>query len=348
MPSDFDRGVKNGNITCGSFLFYGEEGYLMYNSLKTVRNACFPEGDDLFGHTVISTPVEPITPLTVAVDEESVFSDRKLIELSEFSWPSRAGEIDRLCDELLPLCNAVNNSENTFLILYTTPFEFDAGLPPKRPSKLYELLCEECTPVHFALESEARLVKWMGRRAAALGATLPPAVAQEMISRAGKNMFCLIGEVEKASFLTLSRGRDVIEPQDLDLTVNNEEIAAFDFENALRSGNFSRALSIVREHEKDKDPPELISAVINNYAINLFLAGAFLSEGKRENEFATLTGINPYVASHYFRAAKGRELESLEKNVMLCSEADIKIKSGGGDVNYLIIENLLYRLIGKK
>ena len=351
LPAEFDRGIKSGAIKNGAFLLIGEEGYLMFNSLRLLRKTCFPDGDDYFGHTVVSSPVEPVTPLTVAVDSVSVFSEKKLIELSEFSWPTRAKDVEKLCSEILPLCEKANESEDTFLVFYTTPFEFDAGNPPKRPSKLYETLCEQCTPIIYSYESEAKLVKWMGRRAAALGATLPPAIAQEIITRAGRSMFCLIGEVEKAAFTALSQGRDVIDTQDLALTVNNEEIAAFDFENALRGRNYARALTIMREHEKDKDPPELVSAVIYNYAVNIFSAAVYRAEGKSSSAFASSVGLNPYVADYYYRAAASApDIKKLEENVRLCSETDLTLKTGGGgdDFGYLMLENLLYRLVGQK
>lgn len=324
----------------GGFLFYGEEEYLKRNALAEARRSVFPDAPDSFNHIRLDEENYSPEALENAILALPVFADKKLIEIHGLNLTSLK---DKGTGELCSVLELLRDSADTVLILYTVPSEFDPG-DAKRPSKQFNTLCEVLTPVFFEKQTGDKLAKWVCAHFAHNKIVCDLNTSYALMERCGTDMFALVCETEKLSAYVLSQGRSTLTAEDIELlATKNKEIGAFDFSNAILSRDTEKAFYILSRYEAEdktaKEAPLTLGGLISMFRLLLRIS-LLASSGRPDREIAKELKINEYRCALYRRSLGSRTPEDIERILLLCSEADRLLKSGGAN-GYVVLSKLV-------
>ncbi len=324
----------------GGFLFYGEEEYLKHFCLKTARNAVVPDVNDSFNRIRFDSDNYSLAALEDAIISPPVFAEQKIIEL-------HGAELSKLKDKDLEAFCAVlellSDSPETVLVVYTSPAEFDPGLP-KRPTATFKALADRLTPVYFEKQSGEKLVKWIGGHFAHNKINVTPDLCRTLMARCGQDMYALSSEIEKLCAYVASKNRSELTKEDIDLLASkHKEIGEFDFSNAILNRDCDLAFYILSDKEaKDKagnDVGLILGSMISIYSA-MYRVALCLEEGLSITEAATALKLNEYRCKLYSRALSGRKKEDIAHLLKLCEEADMLLKKGAAK-GYCVLSRLI-------
>ncbi len=328
----------------GGFLFYGEEEYLKRNGLAEARKSVFPDGPDSFNHIRLDADNYSPEALENAIMALPVFSEKKLIEVHSLQINSLK---EKALQELCGILELLSGSTDTVLILYTVPAEFDPG-EGKKLSKQFSALSEVLTPVLFEKQTGDKLAKWVSAHFAHNKIVCNLDMSYALMERCGTDMFCLVCEIEKLSSYVLSKGRDTLTLEDIELLASkNKEIGAFDFSNALLARDADKAFYILSRYEaEDKSGKEaglVLGGIISIFRLLLRIS-VLCATGKNDRDIAKELKINEYRCALYHRSLGRRTPEDIERILELCAESDRLIKGGGGG-GYIALSKLIIEAV---
>lgn len=337
--AEFRDEIKKG--LSGAYLFYGDEEYTKAHSLSLARKSI---GMSEFNYNRISGEGKDIFQIISSLDEifmtPSFMAEKKLTELQETMLlkPDET-EIEHLCE----CVSRIKDDPFNVLIIYTNPQEFDSGAE-KKPSKMLKALSGNLKAVYFPKETISRLAVWAGKHFEANGVKASSEICSILIDHCGKDMCLLSNEIDKTSYYVLENGRNEVTKDDIHNVCSTiSEIDAFDFSNAILSGDNVRAFSILSYMKGRREEPVLILRSISKIFTDLCIVKSLMMKGLQKSEIAQKMKMHEYPVSLRMKAASGKQYGELSKAVRLCFETDRKIKSTPAD-KYLLIEMLIVRI----
>ena len=321
--SDLKDKIKFG--LSGTYLFFGEEEYMKYYYLNEVRKNVLPKEDAFMFHKKISCIDFDVEKITDALTTTSLsfFEGKTLVELHEIQFKTlKEAEWKALCQVLSEISNDV------IAVIYTTPDEFDEGFIPKSPSKDLKRLLEYVTAVQFPKEGELKLLKWIARHFASEKLSYENRVCDMLLSRCGRDMFVLSGEIEKLCAYVKFNGETRITEKDV-MTVCSEnlEMSAFDFSNAILEGSTDRAYSILSDMKLRKEKPVYIFAAVSKTLSEMFVIKELLDGGATDAEISKKIKMHEYKVGIYRKNIQKRSRNRIRSLLRLCCETDIKLKN---------------------
>lgn len=325
-------------IKPASYLFYGDEGFLKRRELEYVRSRIITS--DGFDHYIFTGENYSPDAVMTAIMTPPMLNSFKLVEFYgiPFAEFRRKEDIKLLTDAL----SAAAESDDTVLIIYTTPETFDPG-EAKAPSQLMKLICEYATPVEFVRESGQRLVMWVQKHFSSDKIIAEPAECSYLISVAGNNMSILESETAKLCAYLHANNRERLTKADIDLvTPKNKEIGDFEFADAILSADCDKAFSIFAEMKKNNEKAPMILAGMSKVYCDLLALKLCADAGIMPDEASKRTGLHPYVAKIRMAKAKECDRRALEHIISLMAETDAELKTGSAD-EYILIERLIVR-----
>lgn len=332
--ADFRRQIKTAPEK--AYLFFGDEDYLKSFALSTARDTlCGDETLRTFNEIKFDALTYSPSALMDAVMPMPMMADRKLITITGIDMSSmKQGELDALCNILTSLDEYDYNT----VIISVASDKFDAGMLPKRPSKLLQKLSEHLTPVYFERISPARLGAWVGKHYSHNGMQASPDICAFTVERCGRDMFTLASEIDKISFFVLSQGRTEITRNDvISVSVPASEYDAFALSNAITAGKRDEALAVLADMKLRRvDPIIIMSEIVSNIcdALSVELLAA---DGLTSSEISDTLRIHEYRISLMLRSRRG--IPRLKGMLELCRRADLDIKTsrdGYGTLEKLI------------
>ena len=325
----------------GAFLFYGEENFIKQRELVSIREKlCFDESTEAFNHFIFTRDNYTHEALYSAVMSMPMMSDIKLIELYEIPFSEYKKKEDT--DGLESALAAVAENEDTLLIIYTTPENFDAG-DGKTPSALMKLFSKYVVPVEFAHETTQRLTLWVQKHFSGEKIIAEPTECVYLIECVGHDMAALTGEIGKLCAYLHYKERDKLEKVDIDLVCpKNKEIGDFEFADSIIDGNNEKSFYILSDMKLKGDAVPVILGSIIRVFTDLYSLKLAADAGMTSDDAAKRFGMHPYVAKLRMAKARTVEKQALEAIISLCSQTDSMLKSSSAD-NYILIERLIIR-----
>lgn len=328
--SELKKELKNPS---GVYLFYGEEEYLKHYYLRLMREAVLVDDSlSAFNHTVLSGESE-LGRLAAACDMIPVMADKKLIEVHSVKYTAAKkkdseqskGQTDSFIDVLSGV------GDDTVVVLYTTPAEFDAGTG-RSVSAIYKKFAEVAKPVEFAHQTPAKLSVWLAKHFERANITSSSNDRLFMIDYCSTDMSALLNETNKLIAYLLQNGKNVLSRSDImEVCSRTDEIAAFDFSNALLAGDTARSYAILSDMLSKKQKPEMILGSIASAYGALLRIRVFCDAGMSVNEIAKALSWKEGRVSLYMRSARNYSVKALEAAVHACHDADVKMKTSQGD-----------------
>lgn len=327
------------NIKPGAYLFFGDEGFLKQRELHSLRERiCSDENTAAFNHFVFSRDNYSADSLYSAIMSVPMMSEFKLVELYELPFAEYRKKEDS--EGFEAALSAAAESDDTVFVIYTTPETFDAG-DAKSPSTLFKLFSKYALPVEFAHETTQRITLWVQKHFSAdrIVAELPECAY--LIDTVGHDMTTLAGEIDKLCAYLHYKERDRLCRADIDLICpHNKEIGAFEFADAILSGDNEKAFYILADMKQKNEPvPVILGGIIKIYT-DLYALRLCADAGVSPEDAAKRLALHPYVAKLRMARAKACEKMALSEVIELCAETDETLKSSPLD-GYLLLERLI-------
>lgn len=329
------------SIKAGAYLFYGEENFIKARELARIREAVCPdEGSGSFNHFIFTRDNYSSDALYSAVMSVPMMGELKLIELYELPYSEYRKKEDMAGFE--SALTAVCEGDDTVLVIYTTPENFDPG-EGKTPSAMMKLFSKYAVPVEFAHETTQRITMWVGKHFASERIIADPVECNYLIECVGHDMTTLSGEIEKLCAYLHYKDREKLEKVDIDyICPKNKEIGAFEFADSILEGNLEKSFYILGDMKQKNEPvPIILGGIIKIYT-DLYALRLFSDAGVSHEEAAKRLTLHPYVAKLRMARARTLEKQALEAVIRLCTETDEALKSSPLD-GYLLLERLIVR-----
>ncbi len=312
------------------YILHGEETYLRDHYLGRLKELILSEGMGEFNfHELEGKDMSPHA-LEEAVDCLPVMARRALVLVTDFDL-AKAGEKDR--EGYLSVLSQLPDYCCLVFLYDLIDYKMDAR------TKLAALLKERATVVNFARQDQGDLVDWIRRRFKALGKEMDSKLAQEMIFRCGELMHNLIGEIEKAA--AYAKGPHITRADLEAVTTPQLDAVVFRMTDAIGEKNFDRAMAVLGELYRTREPPVKIMWSLGRQTRQLYSARLALENGKGASYVAGLWGIKPYPADKLVASARRFSLPWCRRAVARCAQTDLAMKSTGQDGQELLTGLLL-------
>jgi len=326
---------KGGKALSGIYFFYGEEDYMKNHYAGEMRSTLIPDSSTAaFNSFVFSDENAEISSICDILKMPAMMCDKKLIEVSLTN-----SDIFRAKAELTHLLEEASESPDTVLLIKMAAGSFDAG-SAKKPSAVFKLISKYAKCLNFEYQTEAKLAKWLERHAGQYGVVLPHNMALAVIHRAGRSMYRLHGEIEKAAAYAAYNNMDEINEAVIDAVITKtDDEDAFRMANCILNGDTAGALICLDEKIRRREEPVMVLAQITKAFCELSAAAHFSADGRDKADFAKSMKMHTYRADLYYRAVRGISPEVFDRAVSNCTDADRLIKSSG--LGYIAIERLI-------
>ena len=235
------------------YFLWGEEEYLRDSFLRTLRELCGVAEEDGFQVQVFKEPQPDPTALRYAIDTLPFFSERSLIEVRDVDW-NKPGDSDRLIEVLSDIPDYC-----------TVAFRLNEGEEPNGKSKLVKFLRTNGTEIHFTVQDQNMLFRWIARRFAACGKGIEMEAAQRLIWLSGDQMKALIPEIEKIAAFARS---DKVTVSDVNAVANRiPESDIFDLTDAIAERRFNTATGILADllDQRETSIPAILSLLSGQF-----------------------------------------------------------------------------------
>lgn len=243
----------------------------------------------------------------------SLFAAARLVILKNISANKSVQE---------PLAEALSRAAND-----TTVVIADNALDKR--TKLYKFLKSASTFKEFLPLSDAQLVAWAQDIAKKDGAVLAAAEAQYLITRAGRDQWRLLHELQKLAAHQTAISRDLINQ----LVEQAPEGTAFELLDAALAGDQQKLAHLVRQLSTEEDPYKLFGLLASQVHALAVVANA---GGRSADIIAKEAGLHPFVVRKTQALAQRltlAQVASMAEAVALC---DFQLKSTGADPWQLI------------
>ena len=324
----------------GAYLLWGEEGYQKRRALDELRvKICADETLSSFNHFVFTSENYTSDALTSAVLAPAMMTDLKLVELYCLPFADYRKREDQ--DSITSAIESAAKSEDTLLVIYTTPENFDPGELPRSPSAWMKLLSKSAVAVEFAHEQTPKLVPWAQKHFTSVGIVAEPEECTHLIETVGHDMATLENEMEKLCCFLKFDGRNRLSRSDIDnVCPHNKEIGAFDFADAILDSDSEKAYYILADLQKKSESPQAILGSITKIYLDLLALKLSADAGITSDEAAKKLGIHPYVAKLRMNRARNCDRRAIEAIIDLCAATDTAMKSSGAD-EFVLLERLI-------
>lgn len=321
------------------YVFHGEESYMLQYFLKELQGGALPPGTETFNYHSFTGKDLDVFALEEAVECFPMMAERSFVLIHDWD-PFKLGEAPRkkflsMLEDLPDYCSIVLHFD---LLPYN----------PDRRSKIASALEKVALVVEFPLQEESVLLPWIQQKEfPALGKSISSETAREFLFYCGNSMTKLKAEMAKISAYALG---EEVSFQDIQ-AVATPHINAIVFEmtDAIGARDFDQAIRILGElfqmqekgNSKKKEKELGILGAMSRQIRQLYMAKLASQGGRNEGQISSLLGVQSFVARRIVRSTGNFSVDWCRNAVVLCGQADRRMKSAGQDGEAVLTKLLL-------
>lgn len=300
------------------YVFFGEEAYLRRNYVDRLHSLLLDELTQSFNYHRFTEENFSLEAFSEALEALPMMAERSLVQVEDvnlFALPE--GQREQLAQMLSQL------PEYCCLLLCYEEFK-----PDKRMKKLWSAVEQNAVLVEFPYQSERDLSAWIRRHFSGHGKQIAPELCTYLLRVCGRSMAVLNEEIEKISaFCT----RAEVTRADIDAVAEPTlEEDVFRIADALARREFDAALRCLNGLLRMQTEPIAIVAALGSQMRRLHAAKRLQSAGRGAGELAQLYGMASGHAGRTMQQAQRLSERFCARAVLLCAEADLQLKTGGG------------------
>ncbi len=311
------------------YFLFGEEPYLLNQSVERFKNAVLTEGAIDFNYSSFYASDADINTIKDAVETLPMMASRRLVILKEAQDLS-----DKEWIELESLIESPVES-SVFVIL--------ASRIDKRKRQI-RLLLDKVECVEFKKPYENQVPSWVNYIAQTLGLAISHEGIHLLHRLVGHNLTEIEGELKKLGEFVGGHRR--IEVQDVAQVVSrSKEENVFDFTKAIGENDRVRALEhLVYLIDQGQSEVGIVSLVARHIRILLALKKG-MDEGLHGAKLAHYAQVPPYFLESYLDQSRLWTQRKLESTLVVLSETDRALKSSPLS-SHIWLENMVLKTCG--
>lgn len=339
---EFLNGVKNNTID-SSYLFYGEEEYLINECIGILKNSFIDKSFEELNIANIDGREANFDKLMNACETLPFMSEKKIVLLNDINIffereESAAGlDIYKYLDTL---------GSHVCLILIDNLGEL------KKTSKLYKFYNKRNRAVEFLKLRGKDLNLWIEDKLSKYNKKISLSNINYFIQRStylsrniNSNLYYLENEIIKT--ISFSK-RDEVTKEDIDLVLAKSlDSNIFDLLSAVNKGDVDSSLSIFNEIYLSNEPIQKILFMITRQIRLILSYNIYKQKGYGERDIQEKLQIKPYEFSKISSQSKSFKIDELEKSLNSVLAVDKKVKTTSSN-DKIEMEILLVSLSTKK
>ena len=308
------------------YVIYGEEDYLCRYYYAQLHKQILDELTEDFNFHRLTNENFSLQMLSDSMEALPMMAEKSLIRIDNvdlFSLnESESGQLCALLEDVPDYC-----------CLVMTYVDFK----PDKRKKLWKTIEKNAVLAEFNFQEETELRPWIVRHFKALGKNISNELCNYLLSRCGLSMTRLDAEIEKICSYCAA---ETIVRADIDAVVEpTVDAVVFQITDALANRRFDEAMEHLHAVFKMQEEPIPIVALIGSQMRRLRAAKIL----QKPDELASVCGISPRAASLTMTQARRFSESFCDKAVLLCRDADYKLKTSYDD-EHRLVEMLLLEL----
>lgn len=307
--------LKN-NTVSGIYLFSGREDYLKQYYIQQLIESVLPGGDDGLNYLRVEYSQVRVLDMTDYMQALPVFAERKILHLTALDTDTPRKDI----------AEAIGVMLTDFPEYLVVVFERQTTDPQNQSVAFADIKKLSSSHVHELIlnEQDADLLKrWMIRRSAACGKTLPDAQAEYLLSITDNNMLLLGNELNK---ICAYAKESTIHQQDIDaVTVRTIDAQIYELADAILAVDAAKCM-IILDDLLEKFPDTMVLASVYNCFSRLYRVGLGKERGLSAVEIAKQFNIKQGTVNKNLRILRSFSLDKIKRLIAICADADSELK----------------------
>ncbi len=315
------------NKSLGRFyIIFGEEDYLCRYYHEEIKKQLLDDLTADFNYHRLTNENFSVNLLAESMEAIPMMADRSVIEINEVDL---FGLNEDDMHSVMGLLEDI--PEYCCLVMIYVDFK------PDKRKKLWKTLEKTSVMAEFGYQDEADLRPWIVRHFKNFKKQISVDLCRYLLDLTGGSMTRLAAEIEKICNYS---GAETIVRADIEAVVEPTlDAVVFDLTNAMAEQKFDRAFELLHVMFKLQTEPIPIVAAIGAQMRRLRAAKIF----KSPDELAEVCGLKPYAAGKTVTQARRFSDQFCNRAVILCAEADFKLKNSY-DEGKRVVEMLLLEL----
>ncbi len=320
-------------LTSGVYVLAGKEEYLKRNFLSDIKKAIFPPDAMAELDTSVYSGADCLEELSDTLDMPPLTSNMRLVLWYDPPVCDRGAE-----KKLYSLLERAKNGVDCLLVLYLYDEAFDTADIANRTR--ITKLSSVGQFFDFKTMSAAKLTRWVSRHFAAHGFTVDGHMSDILCEYTDCDMTSLADEIEKLCCYMKESGQTELTEALIEAIVPRRR----SFENFYLSDRIGRrdadgVLKYFKAQYEAGCDPILLLASFSSEVEKLARIKFGTKEGLIPETIAKKTGMHEYALKLKLACCSRFKEQELSELLDACYEADIAMKSAGGD-KYLILQTL--------
>ena len=313
------------------YFFYGEEGFLIDELQRlAVKHALQPHERD-FNLDVIFGPEATAPQVLAQCAQFPMMAERRLVIVRGF---------EKLEDNRMFQSYAASPNPNAVVLLL-------CNNKPNTSAHPYRALKEHATWAEFPTLKDRELPGWIEKRFRLRKVETESGAAHLLAELAGPDLRTLSNEVDK--LVTYVGDRKRVERDDIVRAAgHSRDINPFELQNALASGDRTRALTIADEllvqASNRRGEALKIVGLLSAYILKLWKLTGWLNQNATDAELARQIGVPPFYLRDYVRSARAFGPAALRRAFEALLAADTELKGASHRDERLILALALRRM----
>lgn len=321
----FYKDLEKGQLA-PMYLIFGEEPYLLNQSVERFKYAVLTEGAVDFNYSLFYASDADVATVRDAVETLPMMAPRRLVIIKE------AQELnDKEWAELEPLIE--NPVESTVFVILASRID--------KRKKQIRMLLEKADCVEFKKPYENQIPSWVNYIAQSLGLTISNDAIQVLHKFVGNHLTEIEAELKKLGDY-VGGGRR-IEAADVSQVVSrSKEENVFDFTKAIGENDRVKALEhLVHLLDQGQSEIGIVSLLARHVRILLTLKRG-VDEGLHGAKLAHYAQVPPFFLQNYLDQARLWTAKKLEQTLVVLSETDKALKSSPLS-SHIWLENMVLK-----
>lgn len=317
------------------YLIWGEEDYLRESFYEEVKRLVLEDNcADFNFHRLSGSPVDPQL-LAQAVDSVPFMGEHSLVEVRGF-------EINACKDAV---AESIKNIISDIPDYCTVVFILPTGYEPDGRLALTKAVKKHGEAIEFTTQPYGLLMSWIARRFEACGKKIGREECERLIFLSGERMTGLVQEIEK---IAAAEKNEAVTMDTVEKVAHHiPESRIFEMTDAVAAKRFDDAAFTLAELMQSGEHPIKTLAMLGMQMRRLYAARVALDKNLGAGFVAEVCKM-PY-QSHVdslMRSARGFSAQQLKNAVVLCAEADYRMKSSSDDDEAILKELFLRIAVG--
>lgn len=340
--NEFLRKIKNNTID-SSYLFYGEEEYLIDECIGILKNNFIDKSFEELNIATIEGREAGFDKLMNACETLPFMSQKKIVLLNDMHIFFEREESGAGVDIYKYLDNL---GSHVCLVLIDNLGEL------KKTSKVYKFYNKKDNAVEFQKLKGKDLNLWIEEKLSKYNKKISLSNINYFIQRStylsrniNSNLYYLENEIIKT--VSFSNG-DVVTKEDIDLVLAKSlDSNIFDLLSAVNRGDVDSSLSIFNEIYLSNEPIQKILFMITRQIRLILSCNIYKQKGYGERDIQEKLQIKPYEFSKISSQSKNFKIDELERSLNKILAVDKKVKTTSSN-DKIEMEILLVSLSTKK